>query len=33
VDEDIVWQDDTEDPPQLIASLEKILKPLSGTNS
>jgi uncharacterized protein with HEPN domain len=33
VDEDIVWQVVTEDLPPLIASLEKILKPLSGTNS
>jgi uncharacterized protein with HEPN domain len=33
VDEDIVWQVVTEDLPPLIASLEKILKPLSGTNN
>jgi uncharacterized protein with HEPN domain len=33
VDEDIVWQVVTEDLPPLIASLEKILKPLCGTNN
>ena len=33
VDEDIVWQVVTEDLPSLIASLEKIRKPLSGTNN
>ena len=33
VDEDIVWQVVTEDLPPLIASLEKILTPLSDTNS
>jgi uncharacterized protein with HEPN domain len=32
VDEDIVWQVVTEDLPPLIASLENILTPLSGTN-
>jgi uncharacterized protein with HEPN domain len=32
VDEDIVWQVVTEDLPPLIASLEKILKPLFNTN-
>jgi uncharacterized protein with HEPN domain len=31
VDDDIVWQVVTGDLPPLIASLEKILKPLSGT--
>ena len=33
VDEDIVWQVVTEDLPQLIASLEKILRPISDTNN
>jgi uncharacterized protein with HEPN domain len=33
VDEDIVWQVVTEDLPPMIASLEAILKPLSGTNN
>ena len=33
VDEDIVWQVVTEDLPPLIASLEKILEPLSNPNN
>ena len=33
VDEDIVWHVVTEDLPPLIASLEKILKPLSDTKN
>ena len=33
VDEDIVWQVVTEDLPPLITALEKILAPLTDTDS